>query len=134
MLRKIIIALLVLGMVGVGIAYLQYNKSHRDIVAEEATIEVTAVALFDAYATNEKGANKMYLDQVMVVSGEILELDKVNNMVVFKTEDDFGTVNASFDEPSYLEGLTEGKQIEVKGHCTGGDDLGVIITHCSILK
>lgn len=134
MLRKIIIALLVLGMIGVGIAYLQYNKSHRDIVAEEATIEVTAIALFDAYATNEKGANKLYLDQVMVVTGEVLELDKANNMVVFKTEDDFGTVNASFDDASYLEGVEAGQKIQVKGHCTGGDDLGVIITHCSILK
>ncbi len=134
MVKKIILGLLIVGMAGAFYVYFQYNKAHRDIVGEKASMEITAVDLFDAYVTDEAGANAKYLDKVIAVSGSILELDLKNQMVFLVTNDDFGTVNASFDEGVNLSGLVIGNEIAIKGHCTGGDDLGVVITHCSILK
>lgn len=121
-------------MGGVIYAYFQYNKSHRDIASEKASIEVSAIDLFDAYVTDEKAANAQYLDQVVAVSGIVMELDIENQMVVIKTNDDFGSVNASFDTGANLNQVQVDTEIRIKGHCTGGDDLGVVITHCSILK
>jgi hypothetical protein len=134
MVKKIVLAIAVVGLVGGVYAYLQFNKEHRDVEGEMATIEISAVDLFDAYLKDEKGANALYLDKVVAISGMVLEMDVENNMMVLKTNDVFGTVNAQFDTKKGLMNIMVSQEVLVKGRCTGGDDLGVIITQCSILK
>lgn len=134
MIKKALVIVGVIGLLGGTYAYMQFNKEHRDIEGEVATLEVTAVDLFDAYVLDEKAANVKYLDKVVAVSGAVLEVDKANKMLVLKTNDDFGSVNASFEDVSGWNDIKEGAEVRLKGHCTGGDDLGVVITHCSILN
>lgn len=137
MIKKVILGLLVIGLVGGGIAYWQLNKSHRDIGAEEASIKISSIDLFQAYIEDEAGSNKKYLDKVIEVNGTIMEISnegEEGSLVVLQSHDDFFGVNGYFDKGVSIEGLEVGNEIKIKGHCTGGDDLGVVVAHCSIVK
>ena len=134
--KKIILGILVLGLLGGGFAYMQFNKEHRDIAAEEASVQVSSTDLFNAYVADEVAANAKYLDKVVEVSGVITELnmDAGSEMVVLQTSDDFFGVNVYFDDVKSLDGLTAGKSIRIKGHCTGGDEMGVVMAECAVLN
>lgn len=137
MLKKVLIGFVVIGIIGGGVAYWQLNKSHRDIGAEEASIKISAVDLFQAYVDNEEESNKKYLDQVIEVNGVVMEISnegEAGNLIVLQSNDDFFGVNGYFDQGVSIEGIQVGDEIKVKGHCTGGDDLGVVVAHCSIVK
>ena len=136
MLKKIIIGFLVLGLMGGVFAYMQFNKEHRDIVAEEASIKIESTDLFQAYVDDEAAANAIYLDKVVEVTGIITELSTESGaeMIVLQTSDDFFGVNVYFDDVNSLSGLESGNTIRIKGHCTGGDEMGVVMAHCSVLN
>lgn len=136
MLKRIIIGALFLGLMGGGFAYMQLNKDHRDIAAEEASIKVSSTDLFQAYLDDEAGANAIYLDNVVEVSGVITEVstEEGAEMIVLQTSDDFFGVNVYFDDVNLLTGLAPGNSIRIKGHCTGGDEMGVVMAHCSVLN
>ena len=136
MLKKIIIGVLVLGLLGGGFAYMQFNKEHRDIAAEEASIKVASMDLFQAYVDDEVAANATYLDKVVEVTGVITEVstEAGAEMIVLQTSDDFFGVNVYFDDANSLTGLASGNSIRIKGHCTGGDEMGVVMAHCSVLN
>lgn len=134
MIKKIVVIVGIIGLLGGVYAYMQFNKEHRDVKGEEAALQITAVDLFNAYVEDEKSANSLYLDKVMAITGTVIEVDTDNLMVVLETNDDFGTVNAQFDSLSDLENIAVSQEVVIKGRCTGGDDLGVVVTQCSILK
>ena len=136
MLKKIIVGFLILGLLGGIYVYMEFNKEHRDILSEEASIKVKSSELFQAYVEDESAANVLYLDKVIEVSGIITEINAEpgSEMIVLETSDDFFGVNVYFDDVNSLSGLESGKSILIKGHCTGGDEMGVVMAHCSIIK
>lgn len=136
MLKKIIIGILVLGLLGGGYAYMEFNKEHRDIASEEASIKTESTDLFQAYVDDEVAANAAYLDKVVEVSGVITEVntDAGSEMIVLQTNDDFFGVNVYFDDANSLKGLSTGSSVRIKGHCTGGDEMGVVMAHCSVIN
>jgi hypothetical protein len=133
--KLFVIGLGVLVIVASIYGYLEYNKSHRDIVAESASVSISAVDLFDAYRTDEAEANKKYLDRVIAVSGVVSEIsvEGESKMVVLQSDDDFFGVNAYFVLGQDISIIEEGDEIRVKGYCSGGDDMGVILTDCTII-
>lgn len=132
LLAVIFFAALVMG----GFVYYQFNKAHRDTLAEKAEMRVSAVALFNDFITNEEEANKRYLDQVILVSGEVGQVnhsDSGNSVIVLKTNDDFFGVVMNFEKEQSTEGVKVGDQINIKGHCTGYS-LDVTCINCLIIK
>lgn len=135
MVKKIIIGLLAIGILGGIYGYFEYNKKHRDIGAEEASITIGAVDLFTQYSVDEVGANAKYLDKVIVVSGTVMEVaaEEGSEMLVLQASDDLFGVNVYFDQPQVIEGVKVGDEVKVKGHCTGGDEMGVVIAHSALV-
>ncbi len=111
-------------------AYLQYNKPHRDVAGEEASMVVQASVLFDNYVQDEAAANEKYLDQVMVVNGTVRnnETSESGSVVTLATSDDFFGIKCDFDEPVDLK---SGQKVSVKGHCTGFA-FDVILVKCTL--
>jgi len=136
MVKKIIIGLLALGILGGVYGYFQYNKEHRDIASEEASVQVAAVDLYQSYVDDEVAANAVYLDKVVEVSGEVTEVitDQGSEMIVLKTSDDFFGVDIFFIDSLAAANIAAGSQIKIKGYCAGGDEMGVKMVKCSIVN
>lgn len=134
--KKISIAVLVLFLIGGVIAYLEYNKPHEDYGSQDASLQISSIDLFSAFSGNEENANTLYLDKVIKVNGSITEItmDENNSMVVLQSSDDFFGVNVYFEKGEDISVFETGDQLIVKGRCTGGNSMGVVINNGIILE
>lgn len=79
--KKYLIIILVLLVVG-GIGVYQFlYQDHRDINAEKG-MAVTVKELISAFEKDETVANKKYLDQSVVVQGKVTSVEAASNSVV----------------------------------------------------
>lgn len=121
--KKIIIAILVLGSIGAFIGYKMYNKPHVDVAEASADISITANKILDEFSTDETVANSKYLEKIVAVEGEIAEVkvEKEKGIITLKTNDDFGSIlcHLSTEATKEISSLKVGQTITVKGICTG---------------
>lgn len=100
----------------------QYNKPPRD-VASETGIPVTATELYQKFTSNEPRANQAYLNKVLQVSGQVLEVKSTANagkVVVLNTGDPmFGVACTLTRIETASTRVQPGEKITVKGICTG---------------
>ena len=99
-----------------------YNKPARNVAAETG-IPVTATELYYKFTSNELQANQAYLNKVLQVSGQVLEVKSMPNaakVVVLNTGDPmFGVVcTLNTIEPA-TGNVRPGEKITIKGVCTG---------------
>lgn len=117
---KIVGILFLIGLlIGVFVAYKMYTKPHRDVEAAEA-INVEAKKLVSDYESNEKGADSIYLNKVLLVSGTIAEVSKnqEGKDVVSLTGSDMGNVMCTLENNPAQIPLKD-QVVKVKGICTG---------------
>jgi DNA/RNA endonuclease YhcR with UshA esterase domain len=121
--KKIIIGVLVLGIVGSFIAYKVYNKPHVDVSEAAADISISANAILQEFSTDETTANSKYLEKIIEVTGIISDtkVEKGLGIITLETNDDFGSVLCHLSEEATvsMSVLKQGQSITVKGICTG---------------
>ncbi len=121
--KKIIITVLVLGIIGAFVAYKMYNKPHVNVSETKADITITADKILNDFSSDETIANSKYLEKIVKVKGEIanLKIEKEKGIIALKTNDDFGSVICHLSEAStkIIENLKVGQTISIKGICTG---------------
>ena len=120
-------------LIGLSYAYYVWNKPARN-VANEAGIEVTAVAIFDSFSNNENAANALFLNKAIEVTGKVSEVKKnqAGQTVIYlqSTDPVFG-VNCTFkQDPGTIE---KGNIMTFKGICTGYLS-DVVLTEGIIIK
>jgi hypothetical protein len=133
--KTIILILLALGLGGATIAYLQYNKPHRDAATEKPAHEVTAHQLFAAFSNNEAEAMAEFGNKIIQVTGEIMEVTTLpdeTKQVVFNVDDPIFGVKANFQK-STTTNFEEGKTITIKGICSGFN-ADVEMTGCVVVQ
>ena len=138
------LVLFVLGGAGAVIGYVfVYNKQHRNIEKANPDFEITADALYQAFADDEIAAGAMYTGKVVQISGTIESINTVNEamktIVMPATGAMLGGVNALLHEKyatdakykDALSGLQEGNSVTLKCKCTGFN-LEVELNNCFI--
>jgi hypothetical protein len=131
---KKVLGLLLLATIIVGsiIAYMLYNKPHRN-PANEAAIKVSATELFKFYENNETAANENYLDKTLEITGTIAEItfnqDK-KPIVLLQTENAFFGVRCTMRDN--VISAEPGQKITIRGICTGYLS-DVVITQATII-
>lgn len=114
-----------------GVLLYLYNKPARN-VAGETGIPVTATELYQKFTSNEIQANQAYLNKVLQVSGQVLEVKDTHNagrVVVLNTGDPMFGVACTLDNiTSPDKAVKPGEKIVVKGVCTGYLS-DVVLTH-----
>lgn len=127
----ILVVIIAAGIFG----YMQYNKPHRDIAAENSDFTMTANELFDAFESDEAKANGMYLDKVISVTGKIIDLDTNQDgkaVVTLEAENAMlGGVSCTLKEND--EALKIDENATLKCRCTGFLS-DVILVDCSVEK
>jgi hypothetical protein len=121
--KKIIIAILLVGGVGAAIALYLFQKPVASLESATPTATFTASALFDVFESNEVSAAEAYSGKVIEVSGTLAE--------IMKNEDGSTTLVLSSEHPIYgvkcrldpdfklLNIPEEGSTVKLKGLCTG---------------
>ena len=142
--KKIIVFVLLLGVIGGGIGYYLWNKPVPSVEKQKAAYSLTAHALLDAFQADPSAAEATYLGQIVAVSGTIYEIipgEDLQMQVVLETGVSMSSVSCVLEEDAdtFLKrGLAKGDQVEIKGKCTGAiDDLlgmQVIVDPAVIVK
>jgi tRNA_anti-like len=137
-LKKIFWGLLAMAFVAAGYGFYLFNKKPADVRELHAQFEITAATLVTEFNTDETAANKKYLDKVIAVKGNVTEVKKDANgqvSVFLDTGDPMAAVTCSFysEEAGSVTNLTQGKEVTIKGMCTG-KLMDVVINRCSINK
>lgn len=130
MLKKILIAIFVCVLIGVGTGIYLWNKPHRK-VEDIKGIQISAAALAQDYKNNEQAANTKYLNKVIEVNGVIDEVDKNEDsgtMIVLQTGDPMAGVQCTMREKNITP--AKGQQVTIKGFCSGNGITGVTLTDC----
>lgn len=134
--KKILLAVLAIAVIGAVVGYFMWNKPHEDMSKAKVDIAIDAAQLFNDYNTDENGCNAKYLDKVIVVSGKVKESSKDAGSVKvsLETGKDFGVI-CTLDE-TVTHARTEfpvGETIKLKGRCSGLN-LDVQLDHCVEVK
>lgn len=136
--KQLFIAGAVLGFIGVGLAIYMYNKPHKNYENMKPDVTIFSQDLIDAFEQNEKKANEMYLNKVLLVSGSVVDLAPTDygDYSVTLTDLMFGvTCHFSADQvlkqSDLLKSLKLGDEVKIKGRCDGFLT-DVRLTQCSV--
>ena len=114
-------AVMLLLLVG-GIFMYQYNKPARNINHEDG-VAISAEQLFQQFASNEQTANKLYLNKVLTVSGDVADIkhtEQGQDVIILKSADPmFGTTCTLDSTAGNSHHLKPGDKATLKGICTG---------------
>lgn len=122
--KKALIIILALAVVGGFFGYRMYNKPHKDMTEAESDLKVSAEELLSSFENDETNANAKYNDKVVEVSGSVSDV----------STDEDGNVKVTLDAGNpmggvicQLDNLSEhkrtdfpiGEEVAFKGLCTG---------------
>jgi hypothetical protein len=135
---KIAFLMALLALVGGGlIAFLMYNKPHRNIEKSKVDFTLTATELLNAFELNPHGSGKEFTGKIIVVSGTINSIKRLGKdvTIILSAENGFFGVNCSFSANAKLpyETMCEGALVNVKGVCKGYLD-DVILSDCYLVE
>lgn len=113
-LKKILKVAAVLAVIGAGVVLYLFNKPHRDMVGEDASLEITSSELVTQYSQDEEKANATYIDKVIAVKGIVSESN--TEMIILKA-------GVSFSGDFSNSNVQVGQEVTVKGRITAYDEL-----------
>lgn len=115
MLKKILIAGLVLAVIGGAIGYYMYNKPHRDIFSEDPIFTGEVSELSQTLSESDSLFNALYTDQVVTLTGAVTNVG----------ESSFTFENIVICSPDSTVGLTpfaRGAELTIKGRIVGTEE------------
>jgi hypothetical protein len=138
--KKILLALFALSLVGGGVAYYFWNKPLESMATQKADLSIPAAQIFQAFKADETAANAQYNGKIVAVSGAVLESKTVEGVtkVTLAAGADDATVLCEFDPNTKhaRTAFTAGESVTIKGECTGADaiDGAINLARCAEVK
>lgn len=140
--KKIVIFFLAFIIIAGVVGYYFYDKGPVN-VKNAAGKKTNAATLYQSFLKDSTAAKKIYLNNILEVSGKVMKVSKnqENQVIVMLQTNEAGAyVNCTMEEE--VTGLVENKQATLKGICTGmgmGDaDLGILgdvyLVRCYFIK
>jgi hypothetical protein len=121
--NKIIIAIALIAAVAFSVYYyiFVYSSNNHRQVQSETGIVITSDSLVAKYQADEKLANSLYLNKAVVVTGNLLSIDKNQEgktTLVIGRSDSFSNVSVTMISTAPITQKV-GESITIKGLCTG---------------
>ena len=121
--NKIIIAIALIAAIAFSVYYyiFVYSSNNHRQVQSEIGIVITADSLVAKYQADEKLANSLYLNKVIVVTGNLLSIDKNQEgktTLVIGRSDSFSNISVTMISTASIT-QKMGSPITIKGLCTG---------------
>lgn len=98
-----------------------YNKPHKMVKHADADHIFEADSLFNFYNNTADSANILLLEEILLVKGEILEIDSSGSstQIILKASHPYYGINCSLDSNEILPPYKIGDSITLKGICKG---------------
>lgn len=129
MLKKILIVVLLLGLIGGGTALYMWYKPHPK---PKNGIQVTSENLTKEYGADEKASNAKYLGKTLEVSGIISTVSNNqdgNVVITLESGDPMAETQCTMADKNVK--AAKGQNITVVGFCKG-NNMGVVLTDCLV--
>jgi hypothetical protein len=124
LLKKAGLFLIILLLVGAGWVWFVFTEKFSDTSEISPAFTVTAIDLIHEFEKNDSLANKKYAEKVMVVNGEVSEVEGVDSTVNIKMADSTSGSYVIFAfQQQHLEQAKKiklGEKVSIKGSCSGG--------------
>ena len=122
--KKIIIGLLFVVLIGGFVAYTMYNKPHADMSNIKVDASMSASELFKMYESDESAADGKYLGKIIQITGEVNNINLDNERVeslTLETGDMLTGVTCLLDEvnSNHRQDFKMGEKITLNCVCTG---------------
>ncbi|MBN1337903.1 MAG: hypothetical protein JXA03_01190 [Bacteroidales bacterium] len=137
---KIIAILFFVGAIGAVLGYeFIYNKPHRDFEKAEADFKLSGPELFSAFVNNRSEAEARYNGKVIEISGTLSKVERPDSLTiaVFAFQDGMfgeeGIRCTMLDNHAEKTALLTGREVRIKGFCSGYNETDVIMEKCSIV-
>ncbi|REE83122.1 putative nucleic acid binding protein [Lutibacter oceani] len=134
---KILLAGLTLIIIGLFFVINLYNKPFKDVKNSKAEFVISAQELINDFQVDENLANKKYVDKLIQVKGEIVDISitKGNSSITLKDINGFSSIICHMLPEDNLNSLKlkKGDFVHVKGMCTGYL-LDIIMVRCILIN
>ncbi len=120
--KRIFLALLVVGLLVGAYAWKEYNRGHEAMSSVKAEASASATDICAAFSTDETAANTQYLGKTISVKGIVASTtDEEGSTTINLVGSDTGSVACKLDPLAQHARKTfqAGEEITVKGICTG---------------
>jgi hypothetical protein len=101
-----------------------FNEKYADTTQITPVFSVTALDLIHEFEKNDSLANKKYVEKIMLVSGEVSEVEGVDSTVNIKMADSTSGSYVIFafqpQDKALAEKIKSGDKVSIKGSCSGG--------------
>lgn len=132
-------ALAMTGIVAAAALYfLVYNKPHPDYEKAKPDYVLSAEALYLSFVDDEMAANSKFTGSIVAIDGQLAEVEQLDDLVIVTFVFDEGFFGGEGVRCTMLERhhataleLVPGRQVTIKGLCTGFTGSDVILEHCS---
>ena len=123
-LKKTILILLGIMLVGAIAVYLIFTEKFEDTQKQTAAYTVNAVDFIKEFQQNDSIANRKYAEKIMVVNGTVAEKETADTTVNIKMVDTLtgSYIIFAFQEQYIKQAkqLNVGQAVSIKGSCSGG--------------
>lgn len=120
--KKIIIGIVILGVVGLSYGAYMYFKPNANMSDLKSDVTFTAQDLLTAFETDEAAANTQYLDKVIEITGTIKDISTSEEGVISVTLDagsELSGVICELQKETKHRTFKVGETVIFKGMCTG---------------
>jgi hypothetical protein len=121
--KKILLAVLALALIGGGIAYYQFNKPRETAAEKKADVVLSVDSLFSSFQSDETLANKTYLNKVIQIEGVLTSSEMANGHTTCTLTSATDGVVATFmltdSIPASEMAQLVGKKVQLKGFFAG---------------
>lgn len=121
--KKLLLPLIILVLIGVSLGVYFVNKPHRNIAEEVPAVQLEATELLQNFQENYDSIWVELRDQTITVSGVISEISASGNnrYIGFEVQTDFGGVIGYLDTNLTEVNVQPGDQVLLKGKVNGYD-------------
>ncbi|MCD6064258.1 MAG: hypothetical protein K0R82_2169 [Flavipsychrobacter sp.] len=122
----------VLMAVGASVGVVMWNKAPEKVESSKG-IPITATQLCKEFDSDEAAANRKYLNKALEVTGTVSEVTKNQDGIpVVLVQGDDASMNVQCTMRERNVTLAVGKQVTVKGFCSGNTMFDVLLTDCIV--
>lgn len=141
--KSVIVLLIFVLLLGAAsyVYFFVYNKEHPEYAKLEPDFTLEARALYDEFSANSEQSSKKYNGKMILITGTPDRIEQVDSLVIAVFAFNEGMFGAEGMRCTFLPGVAQGinglddlQDKQIKGYCTGFNDIDVILENCSLTK